>query len=70
MQNKTSLCPVREEINTYCSCPKSECENHGLCCQCIASHKKRVDQPYEKRFPHCLRDLYQEGVNSEGKQIL
>ncbi len=70
MDSKDLACPVREEINAYCSCPKTECENHGLCCACIIAHKKRVNDPILKRFPHCLRDLVKEamaeaGVNSD-----
>ncbi len=22
-----------------CSCPKVECPNHGICCQCINNHR-------------------------------
>ena len=34
-------CPVQEKINEYCSCPKTECERHGICCECIVEHKNR-----------------------------
>ncbi len=50
-------CPLRAQIEAACSCPKTECVNHGLCCECIVAHKKRVDQPLLKRLPHCLRDM-------------
>ena len=49
--------PVRRRINEYCSCPKDDCPRHGLCCECIVSHKQRDDQPLLKRLPHCLRDM-------------
>ena len=62
MNKKTVNCPVREQINEYCSCPKVDCERHGLCCECIVNHKNRVDDPYEKRFPNCLRDLLKEAL--------
>ena len=52
-------CPVRERIESYCSCPKHECPNHGLCCECILAHKNRADQLLLKRLPHCLRDMVQ-----------
>ncbi|OEU46683.1 MAG: hypothetical protein BA866_04815 [Desulfobulbaceae bacterium S5133MH15] len=65
MKNKAIQCPVRDEINKYCSCPKSDCERHGLCCECIVSHKNRTHLPYEKRFPHCLRKLFQEARSAE-----
>ncbi len=50
-------CPVRVNINAECSCPKTDCPRHGLCCECIAAHKNRVNDPMIKRFPHCLREL-------------
>lgn len=24
-----------------CPCPRTACENHGICCACIANHRKR-----------------------------
>jgi hypothetical protein len=65
MENETVLCPVRKKINEYCSCPKTDCDNHGLCCACIVNHKNRVDDPFEKRFPHCLRDLLKEALTAD-----
>jgi hypothetical protein len=65
MENKTLRCPVHEKINEYCSCPKIDCDNHGLCCACIVNHKNRVDDPFEKRFPHCLRDLLKEALAAD-----
>jgi hypothetical protein len=55
-------CPVRERINDYCSCPKNECDNHGLCCECIVAHKDRLDQPLLKRLPHCFREMVKAGL--------
>lgn len=49
-------CPAREKINTYCSCPKTDCERHGICCECIVAHKERKDAAFHIKFPHCLRD--------------
>jgi hypothetical protein len=66
MENKTLHCPVREKINEYCSCPKVDCERHGLCCECIVNHKNRVNDPFGKRFPYCLRGLLKEAL-SDGK---
>jgi len=60
MEGNTVDCPVREKINDYCSCPKTDCVRHDLCCECIVEHKNRVDVPIEIRFPHCLRDLVKE----------
>lgn len=49
-------CLVRGKKNIYCSCPKTECERHGVCCECIVSHKERKDVAFHVKFPHCLRD--------------
>ncbi|MCF8025699.1 MAG: hypothetical protein K9K82_09445 [Desulfobacteraceae bacterium] len=62
MEPKDINCPMRGQIKSYCSCPKTDCENHGLCCTCIINHKNKADAPVEKRFPHCLRDLVKEAV--------
>ena len=62
MENETVNCPARTKINTYCSCPKTDCQRHGLCCECVLTHKNRVTEPIIKRFPHCLRDLVQEAI--------
>ena len=64
MDEKTIACPVRDEINEYCSCPKTDCPNHGLCCQCIQAHKKRTDVELIIRFPHCVRDMVQTAIES------
>ena len=63
MAEKGIDCPVRDNINTFCSCPKTDCMNHGLCCECIVAHKNRVDEPIIKRFPNCLRDLVEEAMS-------
>jgi len=62
METMASACPARTEINTYCSCPKTDCPRHGLCCECVLEHKNRVTETI-KRFPHCLRDLVQEAID-------
>lgn len=49
-------CPVQGKINEYCSCPKTECKNHGICCECVLDHKNRKDVAFHINFPHCLRD--------------
>ena len=53
-------CPACETINTYCSCPKTDCKRHGICCECIMDHKKRTDVAFHVKFPHCLRDQLEE----------
>lgn len=64
MDENSVECPIREDINAYCSCPKTDCPRHGLCCACLIEHKNRVDDPVIKRFPHCLRDLVKEGMGA------
>lgn len=64
MEQETVKCPIRDEINLYCSCTKTDCPRHGICCKCIIAHKKRVDDPISKRFPHCLRELVKEAMES------
>ncbi len=65
MEELAPACPLREKINGYCSCPKKDCPRHGLCCECILDHKDRIEAPMIKRFPHCLRDLVAEALNSK-----
>jgi len=62
MEKSVTKCPVRAEINAYCSCPKTDCPRHGLCCECVLEHKNRVTEPIIKRLPHCLRDMVQEAM--------
>ena len=54
-KNLVENCLVQEK-NMHCSCPKTECERHGVCCECIVSHKERKDVAFHVKFPHCLRD--------------
>lgn len=34
-----------------CTCPKTDCENHGKCCKCINRHRKNGSLVY------CMRDI-------------
>jgi len=29
-----------------CACPKTSCENNGLCCSCVIKHKETDSLPY------------------------
>ena len=42
-------CPNRDRNNVQCVCKETGCERHGLCCECIASHRSKGD------LPACLR---------------
>ncbi len=43
--------------DTVCSCPKTDCPRHGVCCECILFHREREGEPVVKRLPHCMRFL-------------
>ena len=70
MKEESVQCPRRAQNETRCTCPKTACENHGMCCECVAVHKKRDDGDDLKRFPHCLRPLVQEAVNRKDMRDL
>jgi len=38
-------CPNRKLNEDDCPCPHSECERHGICCECIRFHKGRNEKP-------------------------
>lgn len=69
MEINTAECPNRDRNNAACPCPKTECDNHGLCCQCIAAHKNKKDAPILKQFPFCLRDLVKEAAGGQAIQV-
>lgn len=43
----------REPVS--CPCPKTGCEFHGICCQCVAAHIKNGKKP-----PHCLMFFFKD----------
>jgi hypothetical protein len=38
-------CPNREVNKKRCPCPKKQCVNNGLCCECVLKHKRKGDLP-------------------------
>jgi len=34
-----------------CVCPKTDCKNHGKCCDCVIHHRDGL-----KNLPRCLRE--------------
>jgi len=30
----------------FCNCPKTECENHGKCCNCVVKHRDTDSLPF------------------------
>jgi len=39
----------REQNKKGCTCPSKDCENKGLCCDCVAYHRSKGN------LPNCLR---------------
>ena len=42
MQGK---CQNLDENKQNCPCVETDCERHGVCCECIKYHKKCKDYP-------------------------
>ena len=47
----TIKCVNKEKNEQDCPCVKTNCTNHGMCCECVAHHRKI------KTYPACLRDI-------------
>lgn len=65
MEQIGTTCPNGEKNQDTCTCPKEDCERHGICCECILNHKNRIDDPLLKRLPHCLREMVAEAYNGK-----
>ena len=50
MDKEFKGCLNRELNSKMCTCPKTECENHDICCRCVANHLNL------KNLPFCFRD--------------
>ncbi len=46
--NKMKECPNIESNKERCTCDHKDCPRYGMCCECIAFHKKLGQKP------HCL----------------
>ena len=42
-------CPNVESNNANCNCANTDCDNHGICCLCVLSHRNK------DHLPACLR---------------
>ncbi len=42
-------CTNKANNKVECSCKKSDCANHGICCECVANHRQKGN------YPACLR---------------
>lgn len=38
-------CKDREKNKKNCPCTKTDCDNHGICCECIANHREKGNKP-------------------------
>ena len=41
----------KEANKEKCACPNGDCDNHGICCDCVRAHREAGG------LPMCLRDL-------------
>jgi hypothetical protein len=44
---------------TQCTCPKTMCEWHGKCKECVAFHRY-----YKNHIPNCLQPIIDEKINA------
>ena len=42
-------CANKERNEKDCSCSYTDCERHGICCECVRFHRAREE------MPNCLR---------------
>jgi len=42
-------CANKERNEADCSCTYTDCERHGICCECVSYHRA------EGELPNCLR---------------
>lgn len=45
--------------NTKCHCPKTMCEWHGKCKECVAFHRY-----YKNHIPNCLQPIIDDKINA------
>jgi hypothetical protein len=46
---------VQDPENLKCTCPKTKCEWHGKCLECVALHRYHKDH-----MPNCLQQVFKE----------
>lgn len=44
-------CQNRDKNLEGCTCTKTECRHHGICCTCVAAHRAKGG------LPSCLHNL-------------
>lgn len=45
MADNENKCPRHETNNADCTCPNTDCANHGVCCACVARHLGMKNHP-------------------------
>jgi hypothetical protein len=45
IRRRTMNCPNQEKNKQQCTCPSTSCKRHGVCCECIAYHRKNGGKP-------------------------
>lgn len=45
MPQEFKPCPNLDLNEKACPCPYTDCARHGICCQCVANHRKSGDLP-------------------------
>jgi len=59
----THILEIREVLSdpkaTQCTCPKTACEWHGKCKECVAFHRH-----YKNHIPTCLQPIIDEKINA------
>lgn len=57
------ICKIRKILsdpeNTQCICPKTACEWHGKCKECVALHRC-----FKNHIPNCLQPIIDEKINA------
>lgn len=38
-------CPNKKENEKDCTCQETDCERHGVCCECIKHHREDGGKP-------------------------
>jgi hypothetical protein len=56
-------CPNQQENLASCSCSYTPCARKGICCECVAYHRKNAELP-GCFFPPELEKSYDRSVNN------
>jgi hypothetical protein len=50
---------VQDPENLKCTCPKTKCEWHGKCLECVALHRYHKDH-----MPNCLQQVFNDKIKA------